>query len=284
MAVKAAVAEQFAAGIRDAEAYRRVRAFARSRRDEVLQELTQLGFVDENGMLTTSTKPFNVFARLAAGAMPLRPHMVTENRWLEESGHASRFMVCDNLPEADAEWESREEKWLGRASMSKRHRFLTSRDLSWSLFNALVFGMESTEQLAEAVHFVEAIIAAARAYTQKAGYSSNVGLYFHIYGLSSVNSLHLHMLDLDYTGPTFEDLNHKNLPADAVLSVLQEELATQRGAALSKKQEAPPVPQGKVRAMTMTYACPIAIVAATTFLMMGALAGALLSGYFWAEH
>ena len=44
------------------------------------------------------------------------------------------------------------------------------------------------------------------------------------------------------------------------------------------------MPQGKVRAMTMTYACPIAIVAVATFLMMGAFVGALLSGYFWDEH
>ena len=133
-------------------------------------------------------------------------------------------MVAANLPAADENWESASAEWLGRASMSKRHRFLTTRDLSWSWFNALVFGLESTERLQQAISTVEQMLAAAKLYTEHHGWSGNVGFFFHIYGHSSVNSLHMHMLDLDFAGPTFRHLAYKNLPAADVLDVLREDL------------------------------------------------------------
>ena len=47
--------------------------------------------------------------------------------------------------------QSDDKEWVGKASMSKRHRFLLTKDLSWWKFNALTFGMQSTAHLREAV-------------------------------------------------------------------------------------------------------------------------------------
>ena len=67
--------------------------------------------------------------------------MEEENAMLEEDDR-SRFVVCCNRPEADAQWESSEEEWVGKASMAKRHRFLTTTDLRWEWFNVLTFGLD----------------------------------------------------------------------------------------------------------------------------------------------
>ena len=231
--MKALMASTFPS-VCDAAAYRKARAFVRDRTDDLRKELEESGFVDsESGMLTTGVRPFNVFARQAAGAMALPKNMVEENKCLEASGHASSFMACSNLPAADANWHDGSKEWLGRASMSKRHRFLTTRDLSWWWFNALVFGLCDAQQLSTAIEIVEAMIAAGHHYTKAHGFG-RPAFYFHTYGMSSVNSLHMHMVDLDCTGPTFEALRHKNLPVQDVLKVLREE----RAASLSPREYA----------------------------------------------
>ena len=53
-----------------------------------------------------------------------------------------RFMIACNRPENDEHWESAAPKWVGKASMGRRHRFMLVRDLSWSLFNVLAFGLQ----------------------------------------------------------------------------------------------------------------------------------------------
>ena len=54
---------------------------------------------------------------------------------------------------------------------------------------------------------------------------ADIGLYFHCYPHSSVNSLHLHIVDLSEVGPTYEALRHKNLSMDMVLKALEKEIA-----------------------------------------------------------
>jgi len=51
-----------------------------------------------------------------------------------------------------------------------------------------------------------------------------IGLYFHVYGWNSVNALHLHIVDLADTGPTFQACEHKNLPLTEALKVFEAEL------------------------------------------------------------
>ena len=53
---------------------------------------------------------------------------------------------------------------------------------------------------------------------------ADIGLFFHCYPHCSVNSLHLHIVDLSELGPTFEALSHKNLSMDMVLRALEDEI------------------------------------------------------------
>ena len=182
------------------------------------------GFVAD-GKLTTGTTPFNVFARIAGGAMA-QPGMEAENHALGE--FSTRFCVAANRPDNDANWASEDERWVGKASMGERHRFLTTRDLSWQWFNVLSFGIEGDAvSLRASIAELEALQAAAFAFASRTpGWAGkdHIGLYFHCFPYNSVNSLHLHMVDLSSTGPSFAYHAHKNLPLSAALAVLRAEL------------------------------------------------------------
>ena len=52
----------------------------------------------------------------------------------------------------------------------------------------------------------------------------DVGLFFHCYPHCSVNSLHLHIVDLSETGPTYGACSHKNLRMNMVLKTLEMEI------------------------------------------------------------
>ena len=185
----------------------------------------------EDGQLTTGTKPFNLFARLAAGEMK-QPEMAESNLLLGKAG--TRWLVACNREENDANYESDDARWVGKASMSARHRFLTVRDLDWKWFNVLTIGIDgSADELHAAVERLEDMVATAKAFTHKAGWSNRLGLYFHCFPHNSVPSLHMHMVDLDATGPTYDALQYKNLPAEDVLTVLRAEAHKADAAAIT---------------------------------------------------
>jgi hypothetical protein len=52
----------------------------------------------------------------------------------------AKYIIANNLPANDSHWDSDDPGWVGKASMSKRHRFLIRRNLHWRWFNALIFG------------------------------------------------------------------------------------------------------------------------------------------------
>ena len=54
-----------------------------------------------------------------------------------------------------------------------------------------------------------------------------MGFFVHLYPHNSVQSFHLHIVDLDVTGPTYEVMKYKNIPAEEVLAVLRAEAAGQ---------------------------------------------------------
>ena len=64
---------------------------------------------------------------------------------------------------------------------------------------------------------------------------ADIGLYFHCYPLCSVNSLHLHIVDLSEVGPTYEALRHKNLSMDMVLKALEDEIKEFRAKRMIKR-------------------------------------------------
>jgi len=193
------------------------------------RELVRSGFVEaETNLLTTGVKPFNVFARVAAGVMK-QPGMEKENEALGD--FQSRFIVARNLPENDAHWDSKDPEWVGKSSMALRHRFITTKSLHLQWFNALVFGLVPEKYggigLEAALAEIEAMRIAALQYTAASNWSDNIGLYVHVFGHNSVNSLHVHIVDLADVGPSYWKCEHKNLSLDMVIKVLREELAAE---------------------------------------------------------
>jgi len=211
--------------VNTADTFAAVRIFAKQHggTERIRLELIAAGFVEGNA-LTTGLKPFNFIARLVTGKMQQTEHMIHEN---EAYNADNRFLIAANRPDSDEHWDDSSPEWVGRASMSKRHRFLLLKDLEWSTSNVLTFGLDGgTASLRDAIALVSRMRAAALAFTEKhPDWSENVGLFFHVYGHNSVNGLHLHVLDLNAVGPTYEALRHKNLALDDVLSVLKHELA-----------------------------------------------------------
>ena len=67
---------------------------------------------------------------------------------------------------------------------------------------------------------------------------ADIGLFFHCYPLCSVNSLHLHIVDLSETGPTYEAFRFKNLSMDMVLTALDKEIKDFRATKTIKKAAA----------------------------------------------
>lgn len=195
------------------------------------EELCRFGFIDnDTGLLTTGTNPFNVFARVVAGLVK-QPGMEEEQQHL--GNFQDEFMICSNRPENDDHWDSEDPEWVGKASMSRRHRFLTVKDLHWQWFNALAFGLvpesENGVSLKNAIEKVERMKAAALQYASACpGWSKEVGLFCHVFGHNSVNSLHVHILDMAHRGPTFWKYEYKNCELDTILKVLKEELLVEQ--------------------------------------------------------
>ena len=91
-------------------------------------------------MLTTENQTQNVFARFARGTLQLPPDALEANLKLP-ADLQEEYMICFNRKEANEKWNSNEEGVVGKASMSKRHVFVTIKNLSWTRFNVLVYGM-----------------------------------------------------------------------------------------------------------------------------------------------
>jgi len=127
---------------------------------------------------------------------------------------------------------------------------LTTKDPKWQWFNALVLGLvEDTdgsplESLEKALAEVRLWKEAAMRYTKEMSWDGPIGLYFHSYPYNSVNSLHLHIVDLSTVGPTFEKLQFKNLSIDDVLEVLEDERKVLTDSRVGQKQpQAPAAPK-----------------------------------------
>lgn len=221
--------------LRDAACFREARRLLREELGGMLslrEELVRAHLINaDTELLTTGEAPFNIFARIAAGVMK-PPGFEEEQKFLGD--YQERYCICKNRPENDERWDSDDPEWVGKASMARRHRFLTTKDLHWRWFNALIFGMVGPrledEQNFNDLSFmtyvigeVETMKVAALTYAAKAGWSKDIGLYFHVFGHNTVNSLHLHILDREDLGPTYLKYEYKNLPIDVVLKVLGEE-------------------------------------------------------------
>ena len=166
-------------------------------------------------------------------------------KWVGRSSMAKihRFLVIRKPPDDKAS-ASREpdSEWM---------------DLFWTWFNVVTFGMvdvdprhenmdvdevqklesntkASLEQLKAALKALRTMRKAAYGFVEQDAATSgwslrqdgalDIGLYFHCYPHCSVNSLHLHIVDLANTGPTYDACKHKNLCIDDVIEGLEREI------------------------------------------------------------
>lgn len=194
------------------------------------EELITTGFVDrESEMLTVGMQPFNVFARIASGIMA-QPSMVEDQAKL--GAYQDRYMIACNRPECDEMWQSSDPAWVGKASMSQKHRLLLVKDLHWEWFNALTYGLVSS--LPQGIKKLEEMREAGLLYTKSSeGWppEDQIGMFLHVYAHCSVNSMHLHILDMSHLGPSYKKQEYKNLSIDDAIAVLKAELADSSGTA-----------------------------------------------------
>eukprot|EP00931_Biecheleriopsis_adriatica_P058245 TRINITY_DN3461_c0_g1_i5.p1 TRINITY_DN3461_c0_g1~~TRINITY_DN3461_c0_g1_i5.p1 ORF type:complete len:789 (-),score=128.53 TRINITY_DN3461_c0_g1_i5:181-2547(-) len=181
----------------------------------VFEELVKTGFVDrESGLITTGMQPFNFVARIINGDLTQRK-CAEEQQYL--GAFRQKFIIAHNKPECEDMWNSSDPSWLGKASMSKNHRFLILKDLQWENFNVLTLKKKDIKTLKEMKEAAMCWVSGMR------GWSSpeHTGLYFVTYPLTSVHALHLHIVDLKCVGPSFARLQRKMLPIDDAIQVLE---------------------------------------------------------------
>lgn len=162
-------------------------------------------FVDDDDFLTIGINPFNPFARYASLEMPNNA---------PQYGISHEFMICHNRPENDTEWNdhtSTRGSMAGPDASGPGHVFMTTTNLHWTKFNILTIND---------VSFLERMKINAEMYVKSREWK-NYGFFFHCFPLNSVQSLHLHIINLDTTGPHFNTQRMKNLSLDDAISVIK---------------------------------------------------------------
>ncbi len=204
-------------------------------------DMINFGIFGNDGKILPTTKPFNVFARIISGDLPVPYGNILENLAVrfddyKLSDASKHFMVAKNLPEHDQNWNNYEKASQGNASMSLRHRFLIPRDPKWSNFNVLTIGLTNdVHSLRSGIEYLKYMKKTAQDFVERErqlydqdpnqAWSSNVGFYFHCFPFNSVQYLHLHIVDLNHTGPAFNYMQFKNLSIDSIIKQLEGELA-----------------------------------------------------------
>lgn len=146
---------------------------------------------------------------------------------LDEVQEKREFVVATNL----------------KAHHSPGHCFLTTTKTDWKYFNILTMGQGTITELEEAIKHLEEMITVARKWTDliririphfnstqpaedepwipELNFPGEVGLHFHCFPYNSVQSLHMHVTDLQNRHPT--PSSTKNVQAEVVLKALQQE-------------------------------------------------------------
>ena len=169
--------------------------------ERIKREFREKNIIDAHDILTTGTGPFNVFASMVTGNIPNK---------VDQSilgVHADKFMVCHNRPINDEKWDDPTfdgGSMAGPDANGPGHVFITTKDLHVDKFNVLPIILNKN------IVFLREILEAALEYARNRGWS-NPGFYFHCYPLNSVQSLHLHVINMDRLGHMFDKKRRANM-------------------------------------------------------------------------
>lgn len=141
---------------------------------------------------------------------------------VEQRINAPGDIFVPNLKINDDNWNNDDPEWIGKASMSRFHKFMLPKSLEWYNFNVLTLGIVTGTEI-EALELLNHMEIQSLKYAYEVGglQPYEVGLYFHCYPNNSIQMLHLHILDITALGPTWEALNYKNLSLNDVRNVIK---------------------------------------------------------------
>jgi hypothetical protein len=162
--------------------------------------LKTFNYIDNDDSLTISNKPFNVFAHIGSGQLSPAVNQSTIGTF------ANMFVVCQNRPENDARWDEsnfQSGAMAGPDLYGPGHVFITIKDLFWGNFNIL------TLILRRRTSIILALKQAGTLYAKNRGWI-HFECYFHCFPHNSVNSLHMHVVNLDTAGPHFHKQKYKS--------------------------------------------------------------------------
>lgn len=169
--------------------------------EELMNDLKDKNYIqDDNTFNFKEGSPFNVFAAFAKGILKMN----TDQKILGK--YSENWIVCKNRAENDINWKLNSDKvsMAGPDENGPGHVFITTKNLHPKYFNIASIILNDEQK------FLEDLLEVAKYYSEQRNWK-NPGFYFHCYPNNSVNSLHLHVINLDKTGPSFELQNYKNL-------------------------------------------------------------------------
>ena len=179
----------------------------------VKKYLQEKKFIDDDEMnVWNQTSPFNIFASIGAGIMP----NYVDQRCIMD--YKTLFVVCHNRPENDIRWNDPSHSaasMAGPDDYGPGHVFITTKIMKWSYFNI------TTIILLEHLTFLKALKFAGLCYAKSRNWK-NPGLFFHCFPHNSVQSLHLHVMNLDNCGFNYERNKHKNISIDHCIELIED--------------------------------------------------------------
>ena len=189
-------------------------------------------FIDpETKQLYSSRKVKNLYAQIVGGALPKGKETERLNQMIKEYG--DEFIIVKNLQSRLDNWSSYDSDWVGKAALSKNHVMLAMKTLDWKWFNILVWGM--FDNLPEALRLLQRIKDVAKLFSKRMkskGWSSNVGIFLHVYPDCEFNSFWCDLVDMEHLGPTYHHMKKKLLKIDDAIAVLQMEKMRTNAAAV----------------------------------------------------
>lgn len=165
-----------------------------------------------DGMLVPTKGPMNIFAKYG---YDLIPNIVSQQSLLN---HQNEFVIVHNRQSEYDTWNDPKASSGAMAGPDDRgpgHVFMTTKNMDWHLFNVISFGVKQTD-----LEFLERMKEAATMYAESREWK-RTGLFFHCFPLNSVQSLHLHIVNLDRVDVHYHRQQNKNLPLDAVITELK---------------------------------------------------------------